>query len=436
MFSLRSACAVLSLVVSTSVGGAAPPSYEVQFLGEGYTGTAINESGSVVGNLNVDGTRLRAAVSHGGAPFGLLPLPPGMETSRAHDINDDGVIVGAVCPNAYVITQPLAARWRPVGQGYEIDLLGTLSGDPYSSAYAINNLGDIIGGSGFFGWNLSHPVLFTQGGPVLLTGVGQVSDVNDRRHVVSGPQLLNLNTMEVQTIALPPGNWQGFVSAALNNNDDFAGYVAGYSGCSTFPVRYTQTGGWYFLGGCATTTSATAINDRGDTLFYYYFASSGVYLEGEGSFSISSLIDPSQGPWLIDWSGANDLNESRQIVAYGINLSTNVRGAVRLTPIRTYALAVANLVGGEAAVFSVQGATPLANQYLVYSVRGPGSTRVPQLNVTLDLAQPVLFASGRADVSGAFETTVRIPRAATGRTVWFQGAELNHVTNVLNRVVQ
>lgn len=436
MFTLRSVHALLCLLFWTSIGRAAPPSYEVQFLGEGYTGTAINEAGSVVGNLNVDGTRLRAAVSHGGRPFDLLPLPPGMETSRANDINDAGVIVGAVCPNQYVITQPLAAVWRPVGQSYEVELLGTLQGDPYSSAYAINNLGDIVGGSGFFGWNLGNPVLFTGSGPVRLPHIDAASDVNDRRRVLSGPQLLDLDTMQVQTFPLPPGNWQGFASAALNNNDDFAGYVVGFSGCSTFPIRYRQNSGWHFLGGCATTTSATAINDRGDTLFYYYYTASGVYLEGEGSFGIGELIDPSQGPWLIEWFGANDINESRQIVAYAINLSTDARGAVLLTPFNRYSVEVGNLAGGTNAAFTIQGATPLASQYLVYSLRGTGSTYVRQLNVTLGVAQPVLFASGRADQNGLFETTVRVPHAATGRTVWFQGAEMNRTTNVVNRVVQ
>lgn len=64
------------------------------------------------------------------------------------------------------------------------------------------------------------------------------------------------------------------------------------------------------------------------------------------------------------------------------------------------------------------------------------STRVLQLNVTLGLAQPVLFASGRADQNGAFEATVRVPRTASGRRVWFQAAELNHTTNVLEEVVR
>ncbi|MCC6909715.1 MAG: hypothetical protein IT430_17400 [Phycisphaerales bacterium] len=427
---------LLGLAAWGSIASAAPPSYEVQFLGARYTATAINESGSVVGNLDVDGTRLRAAVSHNGLPFELLPLPPGMETSRAHDINDQGVVVGAVCPNQYVITQPLAALWRPVGNSYEVELLGVLEGDSYSSAYAINTQGDVVGGSGFFGWSLTHPVLFTDTGPMRLPHIGAATDVNDRRHVVSGPQLLDLNTMNVQTFPLPPGNWQGFVSAALNNNDDFAGYVAGYSGCSTFPVRYRQSAGWDFLGGCATTTSATAINDRGDTLFYYYFTSSGVYLQGEGSFSIGELIDPSQGPWLVEWFGANDINESRQIIAYALNLSTNERGAVLLSPIDLYSLTVTNLIGGSDATFTIVNATPSVNQYIVYSLRGLGSTFVPQLNVTLDLAQPTLLTSGRADAQGVLQKSVHVPPAATGRTVWFQGAEMNRTTGVISDIVR
>ncbi len=434
MYSLRSMSS--TLLLAASVASAAPPSYEVQFLGEGYTGTAINESGSIVGNLNVDGTRLLAGVSHGGSPFELLPLPVGMETSRAHDINDQGVIVGAVCPNEFVITQPQAALWRPVGSSYEVVLLGTLQGDPYSSAYAINNLGDIIGGSGFFGWNLSNPVLFTGNGPVRLPHIGQATDVNDLRHVLSGPQLLDLNTLDVQTFALPPGNWQGFISAALNNNDDFAGSILGFSGCSTFPVRYRQESGWLFLGGCATTTSATAINDLGDTLFYYYFTASGVYLEGEGSFSLGELIDPSQNQWLIDWSGANDINDSRQIIASALNLNTNVRGAVRLSPLDLYSLKIANLVGGADAVISISGATPLAGQYIAYSLRGWGSTFVRQLNVTLDLAHPSLLVSGPADSQGDIEWTVHVPPAASGRTVWFQGAEIERTTNALSETVE
>jgi len=121
---------IMFLAASPAV--AAVPSYRVEYLGAGWTGTGMNEHGVVCGNVSPDGTALIAGVSHDGQPFEPLPLPPGMQSSRAHDINDAGVIVGAVCPNVYVITQPTAAVWRPTADGYEVEVLGALPGDPYS----------------------------------------------------------------------------------------------------------------------------------------------------------------------------------------------------------------------------------------------------------------------------------------------------------------
>lgn len=93
-------------------------------------------------------------------------------------------------------------------------------------------------------------------------------------------------------------------------------------------------------------------------------------------------------------------------------------------------------LGGGTAMFTIVNATPNRNQYIVYSLRGLGSTFVPQLNVTLDLRQPVLLTAGRADANGDFTTTVHVPRAATGRTVWFQGAEMNRTTAAFSEAVQ
>ncbi len=101
-----------------------------------------------------------------------------------------------------------------------------------------------------------------------------------------------------------------------------------------------------------------------------------------------------------------------------------------------YSLAVQNLVGGGNATFTINGATPNRPQYIVYSLRGPGSTFVAQLNVTLDLASPSLLTSGRSNANGVFTTSVHVPSAATGRTVWFQGAETNRTTPVLSEVVR
>lgn len=328
---------LVASVVGLSVASASatPPSYRVHFLGAGWNGTGMNELGDVCGNVSPDGTALLAGVSHDGQPFEFLPLPPGMQSSRAHDMNDAGVIVGAVCPSQYVVTQPTAAVWRPAPGGYEVEVLGALPGDPYSSAYAVNNVGDIVGASGFWGWNLSTGVLFSEGGPEPLPDGFLGTDINDRRVVlsVSAARLLDLDTGEVTGVAMPPGNWNGFVGAALNNHEDFCGYIVGYSGCSTFPLRYRQGVGWEFLGGCATTTGATAINDLGDALMYYYTTTSGVDFVGEGYFALGGLIAPGEGEWYVQYGGANAINNSRQIVAAARQGFSGPIGAILMTPI-------------------------------------------------------------------------------------------------------
>jgi len=323
-----------------------PPSYRVEFLGQGWTATGINENGDVCGSISHDGTSLLAGVSHNGGPFEYLPVPSGMRTSRAYDINDAGEIVGAVCPNQYVIAQPTAAVWRPTPNGYTVQILGALPGDPYSGAYSINNVGDIIGASGHTGWNPSTGVLFTAGGPVVLPDDILSGDINDQRIVLANNRLLNLNTGQITEIPLPPGTWQGFVGAAINNNNDFCGYIAGYSGCSTFPVRYRQGFGWQVIGGCSSTTSAIAINDRGDALQYVYQTSAGVNFVDEGYFQLNTLIDPSQGTWVIQAGGANGINNKRQIIAAARTGFTGLIGAVRLTPLNAHCYADFNQDGG------------------------------------------------------------------------------------------
>ena len=328
---------LLAVVVGAAAAAFAgtPPTYQVQYLGAGWTATGINEHGDVCGSMSPDGTSLLAGVSHAGESFELLPLPPGMQTSRAFDINDAGEIVGAVCPNQYVITQPTAAIWRPSPSGYTVEVLSPLPGDPYCAAYSINNVGDIIGGSGHTGWNPSNGVRYTPSGTVALPAGILSGDVNDQRVVLADNRLLDLDTGEIVTVPLPPGNWQGFVGAALNNNTAFCGYVLGFSGGSTVPSRYRQGTGWEFIGGCATTTSATAINDRGDALQYYYQTTAGVSFVSEGYFALGSLIDPSQGTWFVQYGGANGINNSRQIIAAARQGFSGPIGAVLMTPIVT-----------------------------------------------------------------------------------------------------
>ncbi len=99
-------------------------------------------------------------------------------------------------------------------------------------------------------------------------------------------------------------------------------------------------------------------------------------------------------------------------------------------------LAVGQLTGGQSGQFDVTGATPNELAYLVYSLRGYGTTNVAPLGVTLDLAQPVQAGTAkRTDGQGAARWSLPIPNVHNV-TVWFQAAQQGRTSNVVRTVVQ
>lgn len=99
-------------------------------------------------------------------------------------------------------------------------------------------------------------------------------------------------------------------------------------------------------------------------------------------------------------------------------------------------LAVGPLNAGQNGQFDVTDANPNELTYLAYSIRGLGSTYVPGLNVTLDLRSPVQAGNARrADGSGSVSWTLPIPPNASGRTVWFQAAQFENKSNVVEATV-
>ena len=103
-----------------------------------------------------------------------------------------------------------------------------------------------------------------------------------------------------------------------------------------------------------------------------------------------------------------------------------------------FTLAVDPLVAGRRAIMRLACAAPGERVHVAYSLRGLGSTFVPQLDVTLDLAQPALAGSGRADAEGVVvvESDSRLPGSASGRRVWLQGAQTGHTTGVVEALVE
>ncbi|MEY2714837.1 MAG: hypothetical protein RIT24_1180 [Planctomycetota bacterium] len=323
------AFAAASLCVSAH---AVPPNdYRVDVIGMGMTAFDMNDSGAIVGRqMNLLGVG-RAFVAVRGAASQLLPIQAPWQSSDAYAISQNGVIVGAVSSSSIASVGSRAAAWYPNGAGYDFVLLPPIAGDTYSAAFGVNSAGDIVGGSGGLGLG-SYPraARFTAKGAILLNGIGTPADVNESRVVVSGNQLLDLDTMKIVTIPLPPGNWQGFVSSDISNAGNICGYILGFSGCSTFPLRYLPSAGWEYVGGCATTTSATSVNDLGDVTAFVASTSSWISFIGEDPVAPAAIIAPSQGSWLI--SGVGTMTNRREMTATGRLNGEATNQLLRLRP--------------------------------------------------------------------------------------------------------
>lgn len=308
------------------------PTYRVDVLGTGLQGFGMNEHGDAVGRKVLSGNLGVAFVARMGEAVELLPVPPEWTGSDAYAISNTGVIVGAVSEIGIASIGSRAAAWFPTPKGYEFQLLGALPGHTYSTALGVNDVGDIVGGSGGIGLGMySSAAAFTVPGVVALPEISLAADVNNSRVVVAGNQLLDLNTMEVTTVPLPPGNWQGVSSNDINNAGAFCGHILGFSGCSTFPLKWTPGVGWTFLGGCATTTSAISLNDQGDALTYVLQGGLGAVFVEAGYVNVGGLIAPGQGNWLV--TGLSTINNARQILGSGRNLPSDLTQLIRLTPI-------------------------------------------------------------------------------------------------------
>ena len=325
---------------------AAPPTYRVEVLGPNMSGFDMNASGTVVGRqLNAQQVGKAFVARRGEAPM-LLPTPAEWQSSDAYAISPNGVIVGAVSTGTIASIGSRAAAWHPVKNGYQFSLLTPYPGDTHSTATAVNSHGDIVGGSGGLGLG-SYPraVRFVSGPAQLLPQISLPADVNENRVVLAYNQLLDLDDMSITTIPLPPGNWQGFVGIDLTDNGNFCGYILGFSGCSTFPLRYRPGVGCEFVGGCATTTAANSINERGDVTAYVANTSSWIALVGEENANPASLIDPADGAWTI--LGVGSINNSRAMLASGRPLGDAVTKLLRLVPIRVEDLDGDGVVGSS-----------------------------------------------------------------------------------------
>jgi len=379
------------------------PSYRVEYLGAGSSASALNELGVAVGSMKLPGDVTCAAISYPGQPFTPLPLPAGYLSSSAYDVNDSGLVVGVVSTSTVPAMSAHAAAWRPTPGGYVVDVLGEPAGYSYSYATGVNDLGDIVGSSGNLPWAyVTAAVHYASTGPVVLPGLSsEVADVNDNRKVLARNELYDLNNGQIQLIPLPPGIWQGFGGAAMNELDGVCGYIQSNSStCPSFPMRYRPSDGWLTVGGCATFTSASAINDLGDVLTYVNPTASRVRFEGIGDFPIGELIDPSQGNWLVQYYGASDINNQRELLCAVRDPATLLIGAARLMNLTTTTLFCAGDGSGASCPCGNASAAG-ANEGCLHSLGIGGRLRTSG-SASLANDSFVLHGSGMPDSSALY----------------------------------
>jgi probable HAF family extracellular repeat protein len=331
---------LLALIVLASVPFAraaeAPPSYTLQFIGDGSV-VALNNVNTVVGLRTSPTTGVQTPlVSVAGGAWTTLPLPAGATGGFPTDLNDSGVIAGV----ANMSSGRRATRWTPTDAGYAVEMLPLLPGELASYATGINNLGQIVGaragilGTPYgFGWLYSDAV-----GLVDLNATygwfATPNDINDNGVILSGTQTFDLATATVTDVGLSgPANYNAIGGVAINN----AGQIFGSATLRSSSLnivsvfRYTPGTGWEYISGTSRYTFANDINNLGDLGWGEQGA--GIYFDGLGMYSLWSLLDPATAAagWTITGNGCL-LNDQRLVATIGRNTITAQSGAVLLTP--------------------------------------------------------------------------------------------------------
>ncbi|MCK6446093.1 MAG: hypothetical protein L6Q99_06840 [Planctomycetes bacterium] len=394
--------------VLASVAAAQQPTYTAEFLGAGTGVTRMNASGVIVGHDTTTFGGVRGWVAKSGSAPAALPLPAGRLSSWANDINDAGVIVGAVSSSSF---SPefggVACAWYPkTGGGYDVVEFGILPGDNRSNALGVNDVGDVVGFSADSMFRV--PVLFT--GPSGLfdlsaTGVFDPQKINDQRVLVDVTgKRLDLDTLVVENLGHPAGSYSAVNCADINESGQVAAsaILTTSTNCNRQVARYSDVIGWEVFGNCGQHNGATAINDLGDMLTFMTITPY-VRFEGEGTFAIDDLISPA-GQWAsLVWVGGRALNDARQIAIGAQNLVTGQVGVVLLTrdvPVGT------TICSGDGSV----AACPCGNS----SVAGEGCKNSSGVGAKL-------AASGSASVA-ADDLVLRVTQAAANKpALFFQG---------------
>lgn len=392
--------------------------FDVPWSGGGFsTAQAVAADGmAVVGSNEPNATRI--LLWHNGEFLRQLGL------GGAYGINDQHDVVGA--------TFSIGTLWRHDG---EVITLGTLGGNR-STAYGINNLGQIAGGADLPEGHPhgAHAFLWENGVMRDIGSPGRISvanAINERTQVVGWflPEDSNSTASFLwesdEFTVLPRLSGNHPVIAEAINGD---GVVTGHG-----TIALTVHAVTWFNG------KITDIHDDSAALSSYGLAINNLGVVGGNMYSRARnrtvgfitesgrMIDlndrlPPRRRWDITW--VNDLNDFGQIAGRDVDRN---RGVI-LSPVTPTLTLSGPEPGnpGQSSRLTATGCDPGARVYFMYGSVG-GGTAIPgcdlQTGAALQITSPTLAGTATADANGQASLTRFIPASARGRTYLIQAAQ-------------
>jgi probable HAF family extracellular repeat protein len=309
---------MIAAVVCFLSGGMRAQTYTVIDLGTLRAGSArihgINESGQAVGaSGHPHGADTHAFFWQKQGGIRDLGTLPGGDYSSAFAINDSGIVVGT----SNTSTSMHAFSWTTT-QG--LSDLGTLPGANASSALAINNPGQIAGSSG------GHAALWSGGSIQDLGTLGgatsEAHGINNLGVIVgvsdtsSGPHAFLWQNGAMQDLGLLSGDMSSRADH-INDSGTVVGASEGSGGVRAFV--WTSAAGMQPLGSDGVYSEAFDINNVGQVVGE--FASSlgtraFLWTSQAGLIDLNTKVTNLPGDVVL--IGAFSINEKGQIVAFGL----------------------------------------------------------------------------------------------------------------------